>query len=168
MTHYRWMYLAGAAAVLCSSVAVADSSHELCPGCAVDTTSSMVLDTKNQQGEDQDDLNHRKSHQRDDDHVKGQHGKGHRADNDQDNNAQGDDDDQGQHGKSHANGAPPVSGNPVSGNPSTATGNPVIGKPAAAGATGVAEPGTAALLTAGLLGFAIRQLRRHARPRATG
>jgi hypothetical protein len=164
MTHYRWIYLAGAAALLCSFGAVADSSHELCPGCAVNTTSDVVSGTNDQQGEDQDDLNHGKGHQRDDDHVKG-HGKGHRGDNDQGNNQQGDDDDQGggKHGKSHANSGPPISSNPASGNSGTATGNPVISKPGAAGPTGVPEPGTAALLTAGLLGFAVRQLRRRAR-----
>jgi hypothetical protein len=156
MTHYKWIYVAGAAAVLCSSGAVADS--------ALNSTSSVVSSADNQQGEDQDGLNHGKSHQRDDDHMKGHHGKGHRGDNDQGDNQQGDDDDQGsgQHGKSHANGGPPVSSKPASGNSGAATGNPVISKPGAAGSTSVPEPGTAALLTAGLLGLAIRRLRRRA------
>lgn len=152
MAHYRWMYLAGAAALVCSSVAVADASHG-------DSTSSVISGTSNQQGDDQGDgLHQAKGHDRDKDqgnghHEKAHHEKAHHGDDDRGSNHQGDVDDQdnGPQGS-----GPPVSSKPVTSNP---------GNPRAVGSVGVPEPGTAALLTAGFLGFAIRRLRRRAQIR---
>ena len=160
MTHYRWIYLAGAAALVCSSVAVADTSHG-----PADSTSGVISGSSNQQGDDQGDgLHQAKGHDRDDAHGKSERGKGkhekaHHGDDDRVRNHQGDVDDQdnGPQGS-----GPPVTSKPVIGNPGSTTGTPGVGNPHSVGSVGVPEPGTAALLTAGFLGFAVRRLRRRA------
>ena len=206
MARYIWMCLAGAAAVMCSSVGVADAFHPLCPGCAVNATSSARAGSNNpmnyglsdsvngsalmthaadsndddEQGDDQDNdqhrhsnghhaedrggnLHHGKGYHRADDHGKGHHGRGTRGDDDQGNNQQGDDNDQGdgEHGMGQSSSGPPMGSKPLGGNPGMA-------KAGTVGSTvghSVPEPGTAALLTVGLFGLAIRQLRRRARIR---
>jgi len=48
MTYFKWMYLAGAAAGMCSSVAVADTLHGFCSDCVANSTLSVTSGTTQQ------------------------------------------------------------------------------------------------------------------------
>ena len=48
MAHLKWMYLAGAAAGMCSSVAVADTLHGFCSDCVANSTLSVTSGTTQQ------------------------------------------------------------------------------------------------------------------------
>ena len=187
MAHFRWMYLAGAAAAMCSSAAVAeDALHGFCSDCVANSTLSVTSGTTQQMN-----FGFRYSGNR----ASGTYNFGtltpdnrgsalfetdrvRFANDQQDNDQQGDEqqgDDQqgdndndpgkGQQGKGdHGNGEQDNDQNgngQPEGKPSG--GKPSSGKPGTVGSTnghGVPEPGTATLLAAALLGFGIRLLRR--------
>jgi hypothetical protein len=161
MAHFRWMYLAGAAAAMCSSAAVAeDALHGFCSDCGANSTLSVNSDTNKQMNFGFEDsgnssalfetdrfgsTHHEDGNDQGEDQGNGLHGKGDHGDN------QGDDDQgKGNHGDDDQENSQQGKGHPGSGPP---TGS----KP---GSAGVPEPGPAALLAAALLGFGMRQLRR--------
>ena len=151
MGHFRWTYLAGAAAVVCSSVAIADDAvHGFCSDCMPNSTLSLSSSTDTHRNFGFSDSGNNSAlfetdgvgsaHDEDsNDQGDDLHGKGHHG-NAQGDNDQGDDD----QGKGHPAGGPPISNKP--------------------GTVGAPEPGTATLLAAALLGFGLRQLRRRLPP----
>ena len=186
MTYFKWMYLAGAAAGMCSSVAVADTLHGFCSDCVANSTLSVTSGTTQQMNFgfrysgnrasgtynfgtltpdnrgsalfETDRVRFANDQQDNDQQGYEQQGDDQQGDNDNDpgKGQQG----KGDHGNGEQDNDQNGNGQPE-GKPSG--GKPSSGKPGTVGSTnghGVPEPGTATLLAAALLGFGIRLLRR--------
>jgi len=186
MTYFKWMYLAGAAAGMCSSVAVADTLHGFCSDCVANSTLSVTSGTTQQMNFgfrysgnrasgtynfgtltpdnrgsalfETDRVRFANDQQDNDQQGDEQQGDDQQGDNDNDpgKGQQG----KGDHGNGEQDNDQNGNGQPE-GKPSG--GKPSSGKPGTVGSTnghGVPEPGTATLLAAALLGFGIRLLRR--------
>ena len=186
MTYFKWMYLAGAAAGMCSSVAVADTLHGFCSDCVANSTLSVTSGTTQQMNFgfrysgnrasgtynfgtltpdnrgsalfETDRVRFANDQQDNDQQGDEQQGDDQQGDNDNDpgKGQQG----KGDHGNGEQDNDQNGNGQPE-GKPSG--GKPSSGKPGTVGSTnghGVPEPSTATLLAAALLGFGIRLLRR--------